>query len=246
MPHDHVTIRTRDGACPAHVFTPAGEGPWPAAIIYMDALAIRPTLLDMGQRLADHGYVVLLPDLFYRHGPYEPLVPKDVFASPEARKVLAPLMASTDARRVAEDTAAFLAYLDGRADVAGGKVGVVGYCMGGAMALTVAATYPDRVAAAASFHGGNLATDAETSPHRLAPKIKARVYVAGADQDAHYPPEMAERLDRALTEAGVAHRCEIYRGALHGWTMADVPVFDAEAAERHWRELFRLFDETLR
>ncbi|HEU4959447.1 MAG TPA: dienelactone hydrolase family protein [Sphingomonas sp.] len=246
MPHEQVAIPTRDGECPTHVFTPAGEGPWPAAIIYMDALAIRPALLDMGQRLADHGYVVLLPDLFYRHGPYAPLVPREVFASEEARKVLVPLRATTGNARAAEDTGAFLSYLDGRADVAGEKVGVVGYCMGGAMALTAAAAYPDRIAAAASFHGGNLATDAEDSPHRLAPGIKARVYVAGADQDAHYPPEMAERLDRALTEAGVGHRCEIYEGALHGWTMTDVPVFNPEAAERHWRALFRLFDETLR
>lgn len=245
MSHEQISIRTPDGECPAHVFTPAGEGPWPPAIIYMDALAIRPTLLDMGQRLADAGYVVLLPDLFYRYGPYAPLVPKDVFASAEARAVLGPMMRSTDGRRAAEDTAAFLARLDSRRDVAGRKVGVVGYCMGGALALAAAAAFPDRIAAAASFHGGNLATDAADSPHLLAPRIKARVYVAGADRDAHYPPEMAERLDDALTAAGVDHRCEIYEGALHGWTMADVPVFNPDAAERHWRELLRLFGETL-
>ncbi|TPG20069.1 dienelactone hydrolase family protein [Sphingomonas koreensis] len=247
MPHEQISIRTNDGECPTHVFTPAaGDGPWPATIIYMDALAIRPTLFDMGQRLADHGFVVLLPDLFYRAGPYAPLVPKEVFASPDVRKVLGPLMSSTDATRAAEDTKALLAYLDSRDDVAGEKVGVTGYCMGGGIALTVAATYTDRIAAAASFHGGNLATDDATSPHRLAPQIKARVYVAGADQDAHYPPEMADRLDAALTEAGVDHQCLVYPGALHGWTMKDVPVYNEEAAERHWRELFKLFDETLR
>jgi carboxymethylenebutenolidase len=246
MPHEQIRITTADGACPAHVFTPEGDGPWPAAIIYMDALAIRPTLFDMGQRLADHGFVVLLPDLFYRAGPYAPIDPREVFASEEGRQVLGPLMASTDKARATEDTKAFIAYLDSRSDVAGEKIGVVGYCMGGGIALTVAATFPDRIAAAASFHGGNLATDAEDSPHLLAPKIKARVYVAGADEDAHYPPEMAERLDRALTEAGVDHRCEIYEGAKHGWTMTDVPVYNEAAAERHWRELFVLFDATLR
>ena len=245
MPHQTVSIATNDGECRTHVFTPAGKGPWPAAIIYMDALAIRPTLLDMGQRLADHGFVVLLPDLFYRFGPYAPLVPRDVFASPDIRKVLGPMMSSTDAARATSDSEALIAYLDSRDDVAGTTIGVVGYCMGGGLALHVAAAFPDRVAAAASFHGGNLATDAETSPHRQAARIKARVYVAGADQDAHYPPEMAEALDAALTEAGVDHECVIYPGALHGWTMKDVPVYNEEAAERHWRALFALFDEKL-
>lgn len=246
MPHEQVTITTRDGACPTHVFTPEGAGPWPATIIYMDALAIRPMLLEMGHRLADHGFVVLLPDLFYRYGPYEPLVPREVFAAPDMRAIIGPMMASTDGEKAISDTGALLGYLDGRDDVAGEKIGVVGYCMGGGLALKVAAAFPDRVAAAASFHGGNLATDAADSPHRGADKIEARVYVAGADEDAHYPPEMAARLDRALTDAGVEHDCEIYAGAKHGWTMADTPVFDADAAERHWRELFRLFDQTLR
>ena len=246
MPHEPVIISTRDGACPTHVFTPEGEGPWPAAILYMDGLAMRPVLVEMGQRLADHGFVVLLPDLFYRYGPYDPLVPREVFASPDIRAVIGPLMASTDAARATSDTEAFLAYLAGRGDVASEKIGVVGYCMGGGLALTVAAAFADRIVAAASFHGGNLATDAEASPHRGAPRIKARVYVAGADHDGSYPPEMAARLEAALSEGGVDHLCEIYPGALHGWTMADFPVYDHAAAERHWRALFRLLDDALR
>jgi carboxymethylenebutenolidase len=245
MSHEQLSIRTRDGSCPAHVFKPEGAGRWPAAIFYMDGLGIRPTLFRMGQRLADGGYVVLLPDLFYRAGPYAPLEPKKVFAAGNVREVLAHLFGSTDNRRAAEDTEAFLAYLDTRADVPGRKVGTTGYCMGGAISLTVAGTYPDRIAAAASFHGGNLATDSDLSPHRLASRMKGRIYVAGADRDNSYPPEMAERLERALTDAGVDHRCEIYPGALHGWTMADFPVYDEPAAERHWRELLALFSERL-
>ncbi|HEY1382249.1 MAG TPA: dienelactone hydrolase family protein [Dongiaceae bacterium] len=245
MSHEQLSIRSRDGNCPAHVFRPEGPGRWPAAIFYMDGLGIRPTLLRMGQRLADGGYVVLLPDLFYRAGPYAPLEPKKVFAAGNVREVLAHLFGSTDNRRAAEDTGAFLAYLDTRADVAGSKVGTTGYCMGGAVSLTAAGTYPDRIAAAASFHGGNLATDSELSPHRLASGMKGRIYVAGADRDNSYPPEMAERLQRALTDAGVEHRCEIYPGALHGWTMADFPVYDEPAAERHWRALLALFSDTL-
>ena len=246
MSHEQVSIRTRDGDCPAHVFTPHGDGPWPAAIFYMDGLAIRPTLFAMGQRLADAGYVVLLPDLFYRAGRYEPLDPKKVFAMGNIREALAPLFSSTDHRRAAQDTEAFLAYLDGRSDVAGKKIGTTGYCMGGGMSLTVAGTYPDRVAAAASFHGGNLATESEMSPHRLAPKMQARVYVAGADEDNSYPPDMAARLEKALRDGGVDHRCEIYAGALHGWTMPDFPVYNEAAAARHWHELQALFASKLR
>ncbi len=245
MSHEQLSIRTRDGDCPVHVFKPEGKGPWPAAIFYMDGLGIRPTLFEMGQRLADGGYVVLLPDLFYRAGPYEPLEPKKVFASGDVMGAIGHLFNSTDNRRAAQDTDAFLAYLDTRGDVAGDKIGTTGYCMGGAISLTAAGTYPDRIAAAASFHGGNLATDSELSPHRLVPNMKGRIYVAGADQDKSYPPEMATRLEKALDDAGVDHRCEIYPGALHGWTMVDFPVYNATAAERHWQELLTLFAERL-
>jgi carboxymethylenebutenolidase len=240
-----VPIGTKDGVCPTWVFTPADGGRHPAAIFYMDGLGIRPTLFEMGQRLADHGYVVLVPDLYYRAGPYDALDPKEVFASGDVRGALGHLLGSTDNRRAAEDTEAFLDYLDTRADVAGPKVGTTGYCMGGAISLTAAGTYPDRIAASASFHGGNLATDTELSPHLLAPEMKARVYVAGADQDNSYPPEMAARLEQALGDAGVDHRCEIYADAMHGWTMADFPVYNHDAAERHWRELIALFNTTL-
>jgi carboxymethylenebutenolidase len=241
-----ITIRTADGDCPASVFTPTGQGPWPAIIFFMDGLGIRPGLFAMAQRLADTGYVVLLPDMFYRAGPYEPMDPKAVFAVGSIRSALGHLFASISNERAASDTAAFLSYLDSRTDVAGTKVGTTGYCMGGAMSLTAAGTYPDRIAAAASFHGGNLATDDPQSPHLLASMMKGRIYVVGADKDDSYPPAMAERLDRALTEAGVDHCCEIYEGALHGWTMADFPIFDAVAAERHWQALADLFGSTLR
>jgi carboxymethylenebutenolidase len=245
MPREQVSIQTADGNCPATVFTPNGTGPWPATIFYMDGLAIRPALLDMGQRLADAGFVVLLPDLFYRVGPYEPLDPKVVFSKPDVRKELAHLFTSTDFKRAAEDTRAFIAYLDTRKDIKGKKIGVVGYCMGGGMAITAAGTFPDRIAAAASFHGGNLASDAETSPHLLAPKIKARVYIGVADQDHSYPPEMAERFEKALKDGGVDYRSELYAGAKHGWTQTDFPIYDKTADDKHWSELIGLFKSQL-
>src|SRR5580692_4565224 len=143
MTYEQVSIRTDDGECQAYVFTPPGDVTHPAVIFYMDGLGIRPTIFEMGQRLAEYGYVVLVPDLYYRAGRHEALEPKKVFASGDVRGTIGHLLASTDNRRAGEDTEAFLAYLDSRDDVAGIKVGTTGYCMGGAMSLTAAGTYPD-------------------------------------------------------------------------------------------------------
>jgi carboxymethylenebutenolidase len=245
MAHEHVSISTADGACPTHVLTPDGEGPWPAVIVYMDALGMRPAMVNVAKRLAENGYLALLPDLFYRSGHYEIPTPKEAFASGDLLKFIGPLMAATGPDKAAEDTRYFLDYLDTRSDVKGDKVGTVGFCMGGGMALAAAGTWPDRVAAAASYHGGGIASDKPNSPHLLAPKMKAEVYVAGADNDHSYPPEMAERMEKALTDAGVKHRCEIYTGALHGWMKPDFPIYNEEAAERGWREMLALFGRNL-
>lgn len=244
MPNEQVTIRTRDGDCPSHVMTPARGGRWPAVIFYMDAGGIRPAMFAMAQQLAEAGYVVLLPDLFYRYGPYGPFVPKDVFAG-DFRAILGPLMATTGNDKAAEDTEALLAYLDTRGDVAGRKLGAVGFCMGGGMAVAAAGTFSDRFAAAASFHGGNLATDAPTSPHLFAPKLKAEVYIAAAENDGSYPAAMAERLERSLTQAGVRYTAQVYPAA-HGWMMPDFPVYDQDAAARGWSEMLAVFGRILR
>ncbi len=166
----------------------------------------------MAERLAGLGYVVLAPDLFYRLGAYGPFDAREVFASGELMKTIAPLFTSTDTKRAARDTAAFLDYLDSRDDIAGAKIGTTGYCMGGALSLAVAGAHPDRVAAAASFHAGNLITPpTPRSPHLLMADITGKVYIAGADHDrGGYPPEMAAEVERILSEAGVEHRCEIY------------------------------------
>jgi carboxymethylenebutenolidase len=224
--------------------TPEGAGPWPAAIMYMDAGGIRPAMVDMAQRLAGLGHLVLLPDLFYRYGPYGPFVPKEVFAG-DFRVILGPLMATTGNDKAAEDTEALLDYLDTRGDVAGRYIGAVGFCMGGGMAIAAAAAFSDRFAAVASFHGGNLATDAPTSPHLNAPHIKAEVYIAAAENDRSYPPEMAARLESALTNADVSFSTETYPAA-HGWMMPDFPVYDRDAAERGWSELNSFYHRTLR
>ena len=161
------------------------------------------------------------------------------------RAIIGPLMGSTDNHKAAQDTAALHRLPRQPSERGGEKIGTVGFCMGGGMALTAAAYYPDRVGAAASFHGGNLATDQPTSPHLLLDRIKAEVYVAVADNDQSYPPEMAERFERAANAAGLNYKSELYAGKLHGWMKPDMPVYDAEAAERGWSELFALYGRTL-
>lgn len=241
-----VEIKTKDGTCPSFVYRPTGSGPWPAVLVYMDGLGIRPAMLEVGERLATHGYFVLLPDLFYRFGPYEPMDPRAVFADPEKRKALREkFSAHVTQANIMSDTGAFLDYLAALPDVKPGGIGTTGYCMGGLMSLTAAGTYPDRIVATASYHGAGLATDAPGSPHLLAPKIKSRVYIAGAIEDASFPDEMKARLEDALTKAGVDHKIETYQ-AKHGWVFRDTPVYAAAAAERHWQTLIALFDAKLK
>jgi carboxymethylenebutenolidase len=241
-----IEIKTKDGLCPSYVYRPTGEGPWPAVLVFMDGLGIRPAMLEVGERLATYGYFVLLPDLFYRSGPYEPMDPRAVFTDPEKRKTLMEkFFAHATQANVMSDTRAFLDYLAGQPDVKPGGIGTTGYCMGGLMALTAAGTYPDRIAAIASYHGGRLATDAPESPHLLAPRIKSRVYIAGAMEDPSFTDDMKARLEDALTKAGVDHEIETYP-ARHGWVFRDTPAYDAAAAERHWQTMLALFGAKLK
>jgi carboxymethylenebutenolidase len=237
-----------DGEARAFVFTPeAGDGPWPAAILYMDAPAIRPAMFEMGERLAKAGYYVLLPDVFWRAGPYPPLdIVKARAGDPEMGALFAKLRASTNAALQMKDTAAYLGWLAKQPKAKAGKVGVTGYCMGGGIAIRAAGTFPDRIAVAASFHGGNLATDAEDSPHRLAPQMKAKILVAGADEDRGFDEAQCKRLDAALKDAGLDAEVGIWKGARHGWVPTDMPVYDRAHAERHWTELVALFDGVLK
>lgn len=241
-----VEIRTKDGICPSYVYPACGGDAGPAVLVFMDGLGIRPAMLEVGERLATYGYFVLLPDLFYRSGPYAPMNPHTVFTDPEARKVLmGKFFAFATPSNIMSDTHAFLDYLAAQPDVKPGGIGTTGYCLGGFMSLTAAGTYPDRIVVTASYHGGRLATDAPESPHLLAPKMKSRVYIAGAIEDASFTDEMKARLEDSLTEAGVDHEIETYP-AKHGWVLRDTPVYDAVACERHWQTLVALLDSKLK
>jgi carboxymethylenebutenolidase len=244
--HQVVPIETRDGTCPGHVYRPAGTGPWPAVLVFMDGIGIREAMLEVGERLATHGYFVLLPDLFYRSGPYPPMNAKTVFTDPAQRKVLMEkFFAHASQANLMSDTRAFLEFLSAQPDVKPGGIGTTGYCMGGTASLSAAGTYPDRIVATASYHGGRLASDAADSPHLLAPRMKARVYVAGAIEDASFPDDMKARLEDALTTAQVDHLIETYP-ARHGWVLRDTPAHDAAACERHWVTLLDLMDSSLK
>jgi carboxymethylenebutenolidase len=225
-----VEIRTDDGVAEAFLVTPEGEGPFPAVLLYMDAFGLRPQIQRMAERLASEGYAVLAPNVFYRDHEAD-LGTGDFGVLREYMQALTPDAVERDAR----------AYLDFLAPDR--PVGVTGYCMGGRLTLLTAGRLPERVAAAGSFHAGNLATDAPESPHLVFGDIRAEVYVAHADQDRSMPPEQMERVEAAL--AGVTHRAELYEGARHGFTMADLEVYDEQADERHWRELLGLLGRTI-
>lgn len=237
-----IDIKTTDGTAKAALFGGGGRAK-AGIILYMDAFGPRPALHSMAERLAGEGYAVLVPDLLYRNAPYGPFDAKTAFVEEKSKTVLMALLGGLTQEMTVRDSGAFISALE--AEGIKGPVGVVGYCMGGGRALNAAAAYPDKIAAAASFHGGRLGADAADSPASNAGKIKARVYVGSAGIDGSFPPEQSARLAQALREAQVDHLLENYVGMQHGWCVPDHSVFDSAGAERHWKRLVTLFGETL-
>lgn len=219
---------------------PDGDGPWPGVVMYPDAGGVRPALREMAQRLAGLGYVVLLPDVYYRHGSWAPIDMKTVFADESERKRLFGLMKSVTPEIMESDARSFFDYLAARPEVGGRSFGTTGYCMGGRTSLIVAGRVPERVAAAMSFHGGGLAADDSASPHLLAGRMTAAVYVGAAENDPTYTPEQSEILDAALTAAGIEHVIEWYPAA-HGFAVTDNGPYDEAASERHWQAMESFF-----
>lgn len=242
-----VDIWTSEGIADAYIATPNDGAAHPGVLYYMDIFGLRPWARAMVARIAAAGYTVLAPNVLYRHG-RAPVVPLPGFIDAADREVLlAKLRPLVDVLcPVAMSDA--LVYLDWLAEdphTLPGPVGITGYCMGARLAMRTAGTYPDRVAAAGCFHGGNMAVDEPTSPHWLADRITAELYFGHADGDPQLPPQQMQRLKRALDDAGVRYRAEVYWGIPHGWTQADTARFHVEAAERHFSELLDLFARTL-
>ncbi|CAL9326857.1 dienelactone hydrolase family protein [Streptomyces sp. SudanB52_2052] len=242
-----VDIPTEDGTADAYLARPADGAAHPAVLLFMDAFGLRPQLRSMADRLAAEGYAVLVPNVFYRHG-RAPLFELPDFIDPGARpeifERIMPLMRDLTNERAMRDAGACLRWLAESPAVADGPVALTGYCMGARLSLLTAGTHPERVAAAAGFHGGRLATDTPDSPHLVADRITAELYFGHADQDPSLPPEQIERLEEALTAAGVRHRCEVYTGAPHGFTQKDTASYHQEGEERHWAALLDLLKRT--
>jgi len=240
-----VAVPTPDGSSPSSLHVPDGDGPWPGAILYPDAGSTREVFRQMGERLAAAGYVVLVPDVYYRAGAYEPFSIATAFTDPDERKRLGQMAGALTVERIVADAAAYVAFLHTRPEVGDGPVGTTGYCMGGRTSFTVAGRLPERVAVAMSFHGGGLVTEAPDSPHLAAPRIQAVVYVAAAESDASFTAENGVTLDGALADAGVEHTVEFYPAA-HGFAVPDnAGAYDKTADERHWQAMERVFGAAL-
>src|SRR6266567_23259 len=229
-----VQIPAPDGRSNATMHLPDGDGRWPGVLVFPDAGGARETFRQMGDRLAGLGYVVLIPDIYYRGGQWVPFDVATLFTDDEERARMRRLAAALTNEAIIADAGAYGDFLLARPEVTGSAIGTTGYCLGGRLSLIAATGLGHKIAAAASFHGGRLAVaDDPASPHLAADRISAAVYVGGAQDDGSFTAEQAELLDRALTEAGVDHMVEFYP-AHHGFAVPDNPTYDAEAEARHW------------
>jgi carboxymethylenebutenolidase len=246
MEHAELEIQTADGQCAVQVYEPEQDGPWPAVIVYMDAIGVRPALMEIAERIANEGYFVMLPDLFYRIPEFDPSQGMRLFTDAEFRKdMMARVIPSASAANVMRDTEHFLKFLHDQPDVDDARLGITGYCMGGRLALYAAGHLGERIAAVASYHPGGVATDAPDSAHRMAPGIRGRVYIGRAIDDAGFDDAAKARLEEAYRAANVNYELETYN-AKHGFVPRDTPVHDRSAAARHWQTLLALFGQTLR
>jgi carboxymethylenebutenolidase len=249
-----VEIKTPDGTCDA-VFIHPASGSHPGVLVWPDAFGLRPSLRDIGKRLAAEGFSVLVPNPFYRVAKAPVIADPSSFSfsNPADRAKLQPLMGSVNAAGAAEkDATAYVAFLDAQPQVnTAKKVGTQGYCMGGPLVVRTAAALPGRVGAGASFHGGGLVTANPDSPHLLAPKIKARMYFGIAANDDKSQPDAKDKLREAFAAANVPAEIEVY-GSLHGWCIPDMPkaadgspIYNKPDAEKAWAKLIAIYKTAL-
>ncbi len=249
----NVEIKTPDGTCDAAFIHPK-SGSHPGVLIWTDVFGLRPSMTDIGKRIAAEGYSVLVPNPYYRVSkpPFTDASGFN-FQDPAGRAKLQPLTASLAAPSAVErDAIAYVAFMDAQKEVnKAAKIGTQGYCMGGPLVVRTAAALPNRIGAGASFHGGGLVTDKPDSPHLLAPKIKASMYFGVASNDDERQPDAKDKLKEAFAAAKVPAEIEVYAGALHGWCVPDMPmqngkpIYNKPEAERAWAKLVALYKTSL-
>ena len=240
-----VEVPTPDGTADCHFVHPA-SGTHPGVLIWPDALGLRPAFEQMGRRLAESGYAVLVVNPYYRTE-RAPVLPEGASFRDEAtRKKIFPLMRSLTPEIIVTDARAFVGFLDAQDAVADNRMmGTMGYCMGGSMTMRTAAAFPDRIGAGASFHGGRLVTDSPDSPHLLVDRIRAHYLFAIAENDDQKDPEAKTVLRDVFAAAGLPAEIEVYAGTLHGWCPPDSAVYHEAQAERAWSRLLALFETAL-
>jgi carboxymethylenebutenolidase len=240
-----VNVKTPDGTADCYFVHPT-TGTAPGVVVWPDILGLRTAFRKMGKRLAESGYAVLVVNPFYR-GKKAPVVPEGtVFSDPAVNSVIRPMAANLNATTHTSDAKALIAWLDSQPSVARNrKIGTTGYCMGGPIVMRTAAAVPDRVGAAATFHGGPLVSAAADSPHLLSPQMKAQFLIAVAENDDMREPNTKTTLKDGFAKANLPAEIEVYAGAQHGWCPPDSPVYNEAQAEKAWTRLLALFGKAL-
>ena len=237
-----LNVTTPDGVADCYFVHPS-TGAHPGVLIWPDAFGLRPAKKQMAKRLAESGYSVLVVNPYYR-SQRAPVVNTTNFA--EVSDTLMPLMGALNADTQTRDAKAFVDFLDSQPSVdRNRKMGTMGYCMGGPFTMRTAAAVPERIGAAASFHGGGLVTDAADSPHLLVPKMTAQYLFAIAANDDENQPDAKDILRETFAQAGLPAEIEVYVGAMHGWCPPDSTVYNEAQAERAWSRLLVLFEQAL-
>lgn len=240
-----VQVKTPDGVADAALYHPAGKGPWPGVLIWCDFLSLRPVFREMGRRLAGAGYVVLVPNFYYRSKKAPVFDGAFNFASQEDRAKLTPMRQALTNEAVEKDAGAYIDFIDAQPQTdRKRKIGVQGYCMGGPLTVRSAAVRPNRVGAAATFHSGALITTEPTSPHLLIPKTKAAYLIATAQNDDKQRPSEKDELKKLFADNKLKATVEVYP-ADHGWCVKGGPAYDEAEAERAWAELLKLYKANL-
>lgn len=246
MIEETLDIATRDGAMETFICRPERGNPCPPILMLMDAPGIREELHDMARRLATTGYCVLLPNLYYRAGRDTKFGPDVLKKESEEWTRMRSIRTALKIPPVMEDVEAMISFIDDRPEMArAGTFGAHGYCMSGPFALAAAARYPDRIAAAASFYGTWIVSDAEESPHLNLAKIKGEAYISCAEIDDLAPLPMVAELQTLFDAAGTRGEIEIHPGVHHGFAFPQRPIYDKPAGERHWERLFALYQRNL-